>query len=85
MMGGNIQGVMRVVSVSIYDHVAAGEHVAAHWLASGTVLFSFLVILALNWSGAIRHAPSWLSTTVWMPSPALRFDSAPELLVDRGA
>jgi len=52
MMGGNIQGVTRVVSVSIYDHVEASEYAAAHGLAGGMVLFSFLVMLALNRVGA---------------------------------
>ena len=52
MMGGNIQGVTRVVSVSIYDHVEASEYAPAHWLAGGMVLFSFLVMLALSWIGA---------------------------------
>jgi molybdate transport system permease protein len=51
MMGGNIPGVTRVVSVSIYDHVEASEYAPAHWLAGGMVLFSFLVMLAVNWSG----------------------------------
>ena len=55
MMGGNIQGVTRVVSVSIYDHVEASEYAAAHGLAGGMVLFSFLVMLALNWVGATKR------------------------------
>jgi molybdate transport system permease protein len=49
MMGGNIPGVTRVVSVAIYDHVEASEYAPAHWLAGGMVLFSFLVMLAVNW------------------------------------
>lgn len=57
MMGGNIEGVTRVVSVSIFDHVEASEYAPAHWLAGGLVLFSFLVMLALNRIGATprRH------------------------------
>ena len=47
MIGGNIPGVTRVVSVQIYDHVEALEYAQAHWLAGGMVLFSFLVLLAL--------------------------------------
>ena len=47
MIGGNIPGVTRVVSVQIYDHVEALEYVQAHWLAGTMVAFSFLVLLAL--------------------------------------
>lgn len=47
MMGGNIPGQTRVVSVQIYDHVEALEYTQAHWLAGGMVAFSFLVLLAL--------------------------------------
>ncbi|MNE52133.1 Molybdenum transport system permease protein ModB [compost metagenome] len=48
MLGGNIPGVTRVVSVQIYDHVEAMEYTQAHWLAGGMVAFSFLVLMALN-------------------------------------
>ena len=47
MIGGNIPGVTRVVSVEIYDHVEALEYTQAHWLAAIMVVFSFLVLLAL--------------------------------------
>ncbi len=47
MIGGNIPGETRVVSVQIYDHVEALEYGRAHWLAAGMVLFSFLVLIAL--------------------------------------
>ncbi|MEO7885462.1 MAG: molybdate ABC transporter permease subunit [Polaromonas sp.] len=47
MMGGNIPGKTRVVSVQIYDHVEALEYQQAHWLAGGLLVFSFLVLLAL--------------------------------------
>jgi molybdate transport system permease protein len=48
MIGGNIPGATRVLSVAIYDHVEAMEYGQAHWLAGGLLLFSFLVLLALN-------------------------------------
>ena len=48
MLGGNIPGVTRVVSVQIYDHVEALEYAQAHWLAGGMVVFSFVVLLGLN-------------------------------------
>lgn len=47
MMGGNIPGQTRVLSVQIYDHVEALEYAQAHWLAGGLLLFSFAVLLAL--------------------------------------
>lgn len=47
MLGGNIPGKTRVVSVQIYDHVESLEYTQAHWLAGGLLVFSFLVLLAL--------------------------------------
>ena len=47
MLGGNIPGKTRVLSVQIYDHVEALEYSQAHWLAGGLLVFSFLVLLAL--------------------------------------
>ncbi len=49
MLGGNIPGKTRVVSVQIYDHVEAMEYVQAHWLAGGMVVFAFVVLMALHW------------------------------------
>ena len=49
MIGGNIPGVTRVVSVQIYDHVEAMEYANAHWLAGGMVAFSFIVLMLLHW------------------------------------
>jgi molybdate transport system permease protein len=51
MLGGNIPGETRVLSVAIYNHVEAMEYSAAHWLAGGMVLFSFAVLLILYRSG----------------------------------
>jgi molybdate transport system permease protein len=48
MIGGSREGITRVVSVAIYEHVDASEYAPAHWLAGGMVLFSFVVMLALN-------------------------------------
>jgi len=47
MIGGNIPGQTRVVSVQIYDHVEALEYAQAHVLAGSMVVFSFLVLLGL--------------------------------------
>ena len=51
MLGGNIPGETRVLSVAIYNHVEAMEYGAAHWLAGSMVLFSFVVLLGLYLSG----------------------------------
>ena len=48
MVGGNIPGVTRVVSVQIYDHVEALEYGDAHRLAAVMLGFSFVCLLALH-------------------------------------
>ncbi len=47
MIGGNIPGQTRVVSVQIYDQVEALNYSGAHWLSGGLVVFSFAVLLLL--------------------------------------
>ena len=47
MIGGNLPGITRVVSVQIYDHVEALEYAQAHRLAAVMLIFAFLVLLAL--------------------------------------
>lgn len=47
MIGGNIPGETRVVSVQIYDYVEALEYANAHRLAGALVLFSFAILLGL--------------------------------------
>ncbi len=54
MIGGNIPGQTRVISVQIYDHVEALEYTQAHWLAGGMLAFSFAVLLALHLAQAGR-------------------------------
>jgi len=44
MIGGNIPGETKVLSVAIYDHVESLEWTQAHWMAGGMLLFSFLVV-----------------------------------------
>jgi molybdate transport system permease protein len=48
MVGGNIPGATRVLSIAIYDHAEAMNHGAAHLLAGGLLLTSFAALLALN-------------------------------------
>lgn len=47
MIGGNIPGETKVLSVAIYDHVETLEYDQAHLLAGGMLLFSFAVLLVL--------------------------------------
>ncbi|WP_319532260.1 molybdate ABC transporter permease subunit [uncultured Cohaesibacter sp.] len=44
MIGGNIPGETKVLSVAIYDYVETLEWTKAHILAAGMLVFSFLVI-----------------------------------------
>ena len=48
MVGGNIPGVTRTVSVQIYDHVEALQYGDAHRLAALMLAFAFLVLLVLQ-------------------------------------
>lgn len=48
MVGGNIPGVTRVVSVQIYDHVEALEYADAHRLAAVMLVFAFSVLMLLQ-------------------------------------
>ncbi len=47
MVGGNLPGVTRVVSVQIFDHVQALEYPAAHRLSALMLAFTFVVLLVL--------------------------------------
>ncbi len=47
MIGGNIPGATRVLSVAIYDHVEAAEYADAHRLSAAMVVFALAVLVAL--------------------------------------
>ncbi|MFO1337083.1 MAG: molybdate ABC transporter permease subunit [Burkholderiaceae bacterium] len=47
MIGGNIPGATRVLSVALYDHVEASELADAHRLAAFMVVFSLVVLVGL--------------------------------------
>ena len=47
MIGGNIPGETRVLSVAIYGHVEALEFAEAHRLAGGMVAFAMVVLVTL--------------------------------------
>lgn len=56
MLGGNIPGQTRVISVQIYDHVETMQYSQAHWLSGAMVLFSFLVLMGLYLSSSGRKS-----------------------------
>ena len=46
MIGGNIPGETKVLSIAIYDFVERGEWMKAHWVSAGMIAFAFLVVTA---------------------------------------
>lgn len=48
MIGGNIPGETRVLSVAVYEYVETLQWTQAHILAGGMLVFSFLVILPVT-------------------------------------
>lgn len=58
MVGGNIEGQTRVLSVLLYDQVESMAYGEAHQLAAGLLLFSFALLLLMQWLGrrtAVGH------------------------------
>ena len=47
MVGGNIPGATKVVSIQIYEHVETINYAAAHTLSAILLVFSFSVLLAV--------------------------------------
>ena len=45
MVGGNIPGHTKVLSIAIYDHVEVLEYAQAHMLSAGLLVFSFVILL----------------------------------------
>lgn len=45
MVGGNIPGRTKVISIAIYEHVETLRYAEAHILSAGLLAFSFLVLL----------------------------------------
>ena len=59
MVGGNIPGETRVLSITIYEHVETLDYASAHRLALGLVIFAFVVLVAvyaLNRQARLRVA-----------------------------
>jgi molybdate transport system permease protein len=47
MVGGNIPGETRVLSIAIYDHAEAMDYASAHVLAGGLLAASFVLLLTV--------------------------------------
>ena len=58
MIGGNIPGETRVVSIAIYDHVEMLEYTRAHLLAGGLLLLSFLMLTVVYRNRGFRMVSS---------------------------
>ena len=48
MIGGSIPGETKVLSVAIYNHVEALEYAEANMLAAGMLVFSFVLLIAIQ-------------------------------------
>src|ERR1700693_564633 len=64
MVGGNLAGVTRTVSIDIYDHVQSLEYAQANRMALVLLLFSFVV---LSWVYGVNRQ---IGRRVWSPWPA---------------
>jgi len=47
MVGGNIPGETRVVSIAIFDHVESLEYAEAHAMSITLLVFAFVVLFAM--------------------------------------
>jgi molybdate transport system permease protein len=47
MVGGNIPGRTKVISIAIYEHVETLDYSSAHVLSAGLLLFSFTVLFVV--------------------------------------
>jgi len=47
MVGGNIPGSTKVISIAVYEHVETLNYAQAHTLAAGLLIFSFTVLFAV--------------------------------------
>jgi len=57
MVGGNIPGETRLISIAIYDHVESMNYAAAHALSLTLLGFAFFILLAMYWLNRrwLRH------------------------------
>ena len=58
MIGGNIPGETRVLSIAVYEHVEALDYARAHVLSGGLLVLSFMLLLVVYASRFGRKATS---------------------------
>jgi len=56
MLGGNIPGATRTLSIALYDQVQDFNYAAANRTAGVLLVFSLLTLLAIYWRGAVRRS-----------------------------
>jgi molybdate transport system permease protein len=56
MVGGNIPGETRVISIAIYDEVESLNYAAAHQLSATLLLLAFVMLFAMFWLNRRWHA-----------------------------
>jgi molybdate transport system permease protein len=54
MVGGNIPGKTRVISIAIYEHVESLNYAEAHILSAGLIVFAFVTLFLVY---ALRRGP----------------------------
>ncbi|MDA0704310.1 MAG: ABC transporter permease subunit, partial [Proteobacteria bacterium] len=47
MVGGNIPGETRVVSIAVFEHVETLDYAAAHTLSAGLLIFCFVTLVSV--------------------------------------
>jgi molybdate transport system permease protein len=65
MVGGNLRGVTRTVSIDIYDHVQSFEYAEANRLALALLAFSFAVLAIVY--GINRQVGRQIGRRMWIP------------------
>jgi molybdate transport system permease protein len=65
MVGGNLRGVTRTVSIDIYDHVQSLEYAEANRLALALLCFSFAVLAIVY--GINRQVGRQIGRRMWIP------------------
>jgi molybdate transport system permease protein len=65
MVGGNLRGVTRTVSIDIYDHVQSFEYAEANRLALALLVFSFAVLAIVY--GINRQVGRQIGRRMWIP------------------
>jgi molybdate transport system permease protein len=68
MVGGNLAGATRTVSIEIYDRVQSMDYASANQIALGLLIFSFVVLSVVY--GVNRYFGRDSGRRIWSPWPA---------------